>query len=63
MVTLPKKGKNLLTVTDLNIDTAFKLAWASSMRLGEITAFSEIKLRRSEITFAQGDQYACNPND
>lgn len=26
-----------LTVTDLNIDTAFRVAWAGFMRLGEIT--------------------------
>lgn len=56
-----------LTVTDLNIDTAFKVAWAGFMRLGEITytaaeakkpTFAETKLTRSDISFAEGDQYA-----
>ena len=56
-----------LTVNDLNIDTAFKVAWAGFMRLGEITytiaeakkaSFKDTKLTRSDISFAEGDQYA-----
>lgn len=27
----------LLTVEDLNVDTAFKVAWAGFMRMGELT--------------------------
>lgn len=56
-----------LTVDDLNTDTAFKVAWAGFMRMGEITytateakkaSFSETKVTRSDISFAEGDQYA-----
>lgn len=55
------------TVTDVNIDTAFKVAWAGFMRLGELiytaadakkATFAETGLTRSDISFAEGDQYA-----
>ncbi len=56
-----------LSVTDLNINTAFKVAWAGFMRMGELTytaveakkaTFAETGLIRSDISFAKGDQYA-----
>ncbi len=56
-----------LSVTDLNIDTTFKVAWAGFIRMGELTytaaeakkvMFAEIGLTRSDISFAEGDQYA-----
>ncbi len=56
-----------LSVTDLKIDTVFKVAWASFMRIGELTymvaeakkaMFAETGLIRSDISFAEGDQYA-----
>lgn len=52
---------------ELNIDTAFKVAWAGSLRLGKITytgtelkkaSFSEIKVTRSDVSFSEGNQYA-----
>lgn len=55
------------SVTDLNIDTAFKVAWTGFMRMGELTytaaaakkaTFAETSLTRSDISFAEGDQYA-----
>ncbi len=55
------------TVTNLNVDTAFNIAWTGFMRLGEITytateakksIFAETKLPRSDISFEEGDQYA-----
>lgn len=56
-----------LTIEDLNIDTAFKVAWAGFMRMGELTytaaelkkdSFKDTKLTRSDISFAEGNQYA-----
>ncbi len=56
-----------LSVTDLNINTAFKVAWAGFIRMGELTytaaeakkaTFAETGLTRSDISFAEGDQYA-----
>lgn len=56
-----------LTVDDLNADTAFKVAWAGFLRLGEITytateakkaSFKDKKVTRSDISFSEGDQYA-----
>lgn len=59
--------EDLFTFTDLNIDTALKVAWAGFMRIGELTytaadakkaTFSKTGLTRSEISFAESDQYA-----
>ena len=59
--------EELLSITDLNVDTAFKVAWAGFMRMGELTytaaeakkaTFAETGLTRSDISFAEGDQYA-----
>ncbi len=56
----------LLSVTDLNIDTALQMVWAGFMRMIELTyivaepkkaAFVETGLIRSDISFAKGDQY------
>lgn len=56
-----------LLVTDLNVDTAFKVAWAGFMRMGELTyaaaeakkaTFAETSLTRLDISFAEKDQYA-----
>lgn len=56
-----------MSVDELNIDTAFKVAWAGLLRLGEITytgtelkkaSFSQTKVTRSDISFAEEDQYA-----
>lgn len=56
-----------LSVTNLNIDTTFKVAWAGCMRMGELTytamevkkaMFAETSFTRSDISFAKGDQYA-----
>lgn len=56
-----------MTINDLNLDTAFKVAWAGFMRLGEITymepekqanSFKDLHLTRSDITFSENDQYA-----
>ncbi len=56
-----------LSVTDLNVNTAFKVAWAGLMRMEEFTykaaeakkaTFAETGLTRSDISFAEGDQYA-----
>lgn len=53
-----------MTVNDLNIDAAFKVAWAGFMKLGEIIytatkakkiSFKDIKVTRSDILFAKGD--------
>ncbi len=49
------------------MDTAFKVAWAGFMRKGELrytaaeakkVMFAETSLTRSDISFADGDQYA-----
>lgn len=55
------------SLQDLNINTAFKVAWAGFLRMGEFTytkadlknrkLFSATKLTRSDITFSQDDQY------
>ncbi len=59
--------EELLSITDLNVNTAFKVAWAGFMRMGELTykaaeakkaTFAETGLTRSDISFAEGDQYA-----
>ncbi len=59
--------EELLSITDLNVDTAFKVAWAGLMRMGELTytaaeakkaTFARTGLTRSDIPFAEGDQYA-----
>ncbi len=59
--------EELLSITDLNVDTAFRLALASFMRMGELTytaaetkqaTFAETGLTKSDISFAEGDQYA-----
>lgn len=56
-----------LTMEDLNVDTAFKVAWAGFMQRGKLTytaaglkkdLFKDTKLTRSDISFAEGDQYA-----
>ncbi len=61
------KEEELLSITDLNVDTAFRVAWAGFMRMGELTytateakkaTFAETGLTRSDISFAEGDQYA-----
>ncbi len=72
---LPTTKDILLNITrikptslqDLNINTAFKVAWAGFLRMGEFTytkadlknhkVFSATKLTRSDITFPQDDQY------
>jgi integrase len=56
------------TIDDVNFDTTFKIAWAGFLRLDEITyttsdlkkkaAFIAIKTTRSDISFAENDQYA-----
>ncbi len=52
---------------ELNIDTAFKVAWTGFLRLGEITytgteletaSFSTTRVTRSDISFSKGNQYA-----
>ncbi len=59
--------EELLSIMDLNVDTAFKVAWAGFMRMGELTytaaeakkaAFAETSLTRLDISFAVEDQYA-----
>ncbi len=56
-----------LSVMDLNIDGAFKKAWADFMRMGELiytaaeakkATFAETGLTRLDISFAESDQYA-----
>ena len=53
-----------ILIGDLNIDTAFKVAWAGFLRMGEFTytnakaqaqTFVNTKLTRSDITFSKGD--------
>ncbi len=59
--------EELLSIKDLNLDTAFKVAWAGFMKMRELTyqaaeaktaTFAETGLTRSDISFAEGDQYA-----
>lgn len=56
-----------IDLDELNIDTAFKVAWAEFLRLGEIiytgtelkkAAFARTKVTRSDFFFAEGNQYA-----
>lgn len=56
-----------LSVDDLNYNTAFKVAWAGFLRVGEFTytpqalampSFSQTGLTRSDITFSEDDDYA-----
>ena len=56
-----------LSVTDLNVNRAFKVAWGGFMRMEEFTytaveakkaTFAQTGLTRSDISFAEGDQYA-----
>ena len=56
-----------ITEDDFNIDAAFKIAWAGFLRLGEITyspadlkksSFINLKVTRSDVRFAENDQYA-----
>ena len=56
-----------LAITDFNVDTAFKVAWAGFMRIGELiyttaeakkATFAETGLTKSDISFAESDQYA-----
>ena len=56
-----------VSATVLNVDTAFKLAWAGFMRMRELTytaaeakkaTFAETSLTRLDISFAERDQYA-----
>lgn len=56
----------LFSIMDLNMDTTFKIAWAGFMKMGELTytvakakkaTFMETGLTRSDISFADGDQY------
>lgn len=55
------------SISNLNIDKTFKIAWASFMRMGELTyivaktknaTFVETNLIRLNIFFAKGNQYA-----
>lgn len=57
-----------ISIEELNIDTAFKVAWAGFLRLGEITytprkeaqapTFKDTNITRSDITFASDNQHA-----
>lgn len=56
-----------ISIEELNIDTAFKVAWAGFLRMGEFTytsmeaqacIFRDTKLTRSDITFSESDQHA-----
>lgn len=55
------------TFNDLNLNTAYKVAWAGFMRLGELTyiatekanpSFKDLYFTRSDITFSEQNQYA-----
>ncbi len=55
--------EELLSITDLNVDTFFNVACAGFMKMGELTytaaeaknaTFAETGLRRSDISFAEG---------
>ena len=59
--------EEVLSITDLNVDTFFKVVLVGFMRMGELTyivadarnvMFAEKGLTRSDISFAEGDQYA-----
>lgn len=54
-------------LNDLNLDTAFKVAWAGFMRLGELTysdsdkknpSFKDLFLTRSDVKISENNQYA-----
>ena len=56
-----------VNVDELNIDIAFKVAWAGFLSLGEITytgielkkaSFSATRVTRSDISFSKDNQYA-----
>lgn len=58
---------SLLRIHDLNIDKAFKLAWANFMRLRELTyterdkestSFKDLHVMCFNITFSESDRYA-----
>ena len=60
-------GATSISIEELNIDTAFKVAWAGFLRMGEFTyteaeaqlqIFTHTKLTQSDITFSEGDQHA-----
>lgn len=55
-----------LLVTDLNIDTTFKMTWTGFMKIGELTytateakkaTFADTSLTRSDNIFVEDDQY------
>lgn len=55
-----------LSIEELNIDTAFKIAWAGFLRMGEFiytkaeaqaSTFVDTKPTRSDITFSDNDQH------
>ena len=57
----------IMSVDDCNIDTAFKISWAGFLCLGEITYtsaelkktnFVDTHATRSDVSFAEGNQYA-----
>lgn len=57
----------LINIVKLNINMAFKVAWAGFQGLEEITYtsteckkafFSKTKVRRSDVSFVEGNQYA-----
>lgn len=56
-----------ISINDLNLNTAFKVAWAGFMRLGELTdtankkadpSFKDLHFKKSDITFSEQDQCA-----
>lgn len=63
---LKKTTNEEQTIINLNIDTAFEVAWAEFMRMGELTymaaevkkaIFSKTGLTRLDILFGEDDQY------
>lgn len=55
-----------IDLDELNIDTAFMVAWAGFLLLGEITytstelkkaSFARTQVTRSDVSFAEGNQY------
>ena len=59
--------EELLSIKDLSVDTAFKVAWAGFIRMRELTypaaeaktaTFAKTGLTRSDISFAEEDKYA-----
>ncbi len=59
--------KELLSIMELNVNTAFKIAWAGFIRIGELTytaaeakkaTFTETGLTWLDISFVQRDQHA-----